>query len=123
MPLRLLIIDDEEIILWALTRLFQGHHVQGTTDAIEGLTLALNKDFDGILVDMRMPEMNGVELVQKLLSARPELEGKAVLITGGDSRDSSDLPAPLIWKPLAREDVSRLVWWWEGQGEASSQKR
>ena len=124
MGLRILIIDDELIVLSAISRSFsRDHEVTTCSDPIDGLTRALNQDFDGILVDMRMPEMNGVELVQKLLSARPELEGKAVLITGGDSRDSSDLPAPLIWKPLAREDVSRLVWWWEGQGEASSQKR
>ncbi len=60
MALRLLVIDDEAPVLRSIARLFQREHeVVTASDAIKGLEIALNEDFDGILVDMRMPKMGG----------------------------------------------------------------
>ena len=60
MALRLLVIDDEAPVLLSIARLFQREHeVVTASDAIKGLEIALNEDFDGILVDMRMPKMGG----------------------------------------------------------------
>lgn len=116
MALRLLVIDDEAPVLRSIARLFQREHeVVTASDAIKGLEIALNEDFDGILVDMRMPKMGGREFAEKLIAARPETQPKVVLLTGGDATDSTALPAPLIWKPLTPEDVKRLTWWWDGQ--------
>ena len=116
MGLRILIIDDELIVLSAISRSFsRDHEVTTCSDPIDGLTRALNQDFDGILVDMRMPILGGQELCEKLIASRPELEHKLVLITGGDVADTTALPVPLVWKPITAEDVQRLVWWWQGQ--------
>jgi len=115
MALRLLIIDDDEPVLRALSKFFSGHEVHTSSDPIAGLERALNEDFDGILIDMRMPRMGGPEVATKLIAARPETGSKVVLLTGGDATDHTGLPAPVVWKPLSRDEVDRLVWWWEGQ--------
>ena len=113
--MRILIIDDDPAVLRSLEMLFaRQHDVTAHNDPIDGLQCALNEDFDGILVDMRMPRMPGKELVEKLVHARPEVQRRVVLLTGGDATDSMALPAPVVWKPLGKEELDRLLWWWGG---------
>lgn len=65
---RILVVDDERPIVELLTRRLQnwGYEVLATTDAREGFKLAEREYPDLILLDIRMPGMNGRELCVRL---------------------------------------------------------
>jgi len=82
-PPRILIIDDEDAIRDAcsqtLTRL--GCTVETTGDSPEGLRLASRDVYDVILLDIRMPKMEGIELLKRL-KQESRIRGKIIVITG-----------------------------------------
>jgi response regulator RpfG family c-di-GMP phosphodiesterase len=81
-PARLLFVDDEPSILSALKRAFRGkgYDIRTATSAAEGLTLLDLESADLVLSDMRMPEMDGAEFLERVFSRWPDT--KRVLLTG-----------------------------------------
>ena len=69
---RLLVVDDEEAICEGCRRIFsrQGFEVEKSSDASQGLHLAEENDYAAILLDIKMPNMDGIEF----LEAAPEQE-------------------------------------------------
>jgi len=67
----ILLVDDEPRILKSLGRALmdQGHEVTTTTSPREALTLLGRRSFDLLVVDNRMPELTGLELIRELLSS------------------------------------------------------
>ena len=80
---KILIIDDEESIrdgcMQVLSR--KGYQVESTGDALQGLELALRNIYDIILVDIRMPKMDGLEILKKIKVER-NISAKVIIITG-----------------------------------------
>jgi len=79
---RLLIVDDEVELKNALceTLSAQGYDVVGTTSPIEALQVMQDQDFDLLLADLMMPEMDGVALLRATLAIDPSLVG--IIMTG-----------------------------------------
>ena len=82
MSARVLVIDDEEAMLRSCRRILehQGMEVDATASALEGRQRALSGDHDVLLLDLRMPELDGMEVLAAVRDRRPELE--VILITG-----------------------------------------
>jgi DNA-binding NtrC family response regulator len=80
---KILIIDDEESIrdgcVQVLSR--KGYHVESTGDALQGLELALRNVHDLILLDIRMPGMDGLEILKKVKGEK-NIFAKVIIITG-----------------------------------------
>ena len=70
MTLELLIIDDEKIVCDGLSRILRdiGYSVDFTTDAISSLEMIKGKEYDLILLDINLPEKNGIELLPEINS-------------------------------------------------------
>jgi two-component system response regulator AtoC len=70
----ILLVDDEERILKALGRALreEGHEVVATSSAREAQRLLSGRTFDLFVVDNRMPERTGLELIRDLLGSAPE---------------------------------------------------
>lgn len=66
--MRILIVEDEERVADFLDRGLraEGHFCVWANDGPEGLALALEGDFDIILLDLMLPTMHGLEVCQKL---------------------------------------------------------
>ncbi|WP_181349979.1 response regulator transcription factor [Thalassobacillus sp. CUG 92003] len=65
---RILVVDDEDRIR-RLVRLYlekEDYEVEEAADGDEALTLALNQDYDVILLDLMMPGTDGIEVCQRL---------------------------------------------------------
>jgi two-component system NtrC family response regulator len=71
---RIVVIDDEVNAAAALETLLQedGYEVSRANDARAGLTLLEKTDPDIVLTDLRMPGMDGLELLAKVKEIRPE---------------------------------------------------
>ena len=71
----ILIVDDDaalcRLVVDGLGR--EGFEVRSTTSSEEALAAMANGDFDAALVDINMPQMNGLELSRRLLDQRPDL--------------------------------------------------
>jgi DNA-binding NtrC family response regulator len=79
---KILVVDDEHIVNDSCHRILtrQGYVVQTTEKAREGLQEALSEDFDLVITDLKMPDLDGMELVRTLRGERPGLA--IVIITG-----------------------------------------
>lgn len=68
MAKNILIIDDDKLIAVTLKRLLtkEGYSVTTALGGAKALTYIENNDFDLILSDIKMPEMDGVEVIRKI---------------------------------------------------------
>jgi len=80
---KILIIDDEESMRDGCTQVLsrKGYQVECTGDALRGLEMALKDIYDVILLDVRMPKMDGLEILAKLKVER-NISAKIIVITG-----------------------------------------
>lgn len=81
-PWRILCVDDEPNIVAALRRLFRssGYQVLTATSGAEALTLLAQEPVNLIFSDMRMPGMDGAELLKRVREEWPQTT--RVLLTG-----------------------------------------
>nr|WP_319393804.1 response regulator [uncultured Desulfobacter sp.] len=79
---KVLIIDDEQEFTQALAERMTNRGMDVTTSgsAIEGLQSVEEKSFDVVVLDLQMPEMDGIETLKILKKKKPELQ--VILLTG-----------------------------------------
>ncbi len=79
---KILIIDDERSIRNTLKDIleFEKHHVSLAENGLKGLEAAQNEMFDLIFSDIKMPEMDGIELLTQL--KEKDIEAPIVMISG-----------------------------------------
>lgn len=72
-PKRLLIIDDEVQLLESLKELLSAcnHEVTVAASALEGVRRAESEEFDLVLTDLGMPEMNGCQVAERIKACQP----------------------------------------------------
>jgi len=105
--LRLLVVDDEPIILSSMKRLLRRHRVTVVSDPVEGLALALTRPYEGILLDHQMPGMDGTQFVARVMARSPGLVARIAMITAADS--ISHQVVPVWFKPLRPADIDRIL--------------
>ena len=79
---RILVIDDEKSIRNTLKEIleYEGHEVLDAPDGLEGLRLITSEKFDIIFCDIKMPKMDGLELLEKAMDHNPDVP--VVMISG-----------------------------------------
>lgn len=79
---RILVIDDEKSIRNTLKEIleYEGHEVLDAPDGLEGLRLITAEKFDIIFCDIKMPKMDGLELLEKAMDHNPDVP--VVMISG-----------------------------------------
>ncbi|MFH1742870.1 MAG: sigma-54 dependent transcriptional regulator [bacterium] len=79
---RVLVIDDEAVVCLSCERTLspQGYAVECRQNSREGLKAALSGDYDVILLDIVMPEMDGLEVLKEIKSSG--VTSEVVVITG-----------------------------------------
>ncbi|MCL6101129.1 MAG: sigma-54 dependent transcriptional regulator [Bacteroidetes bacterium] len=109
--LKILVIDDEKSIRNTLKDIlgFEGYQVEMAENGIIGLELVKSTDFDIILCDIKMPEMDGLEVLEQIMQIKPE--STVVMISGHGTIDTAVEAIKkgafdFIEKPL---DLNRLL--------------
>ena len=86
---RLLIVDDEEALMTALcnTLKVEGYAVTGFTSARAALAQLRERQFELLLTDLMMPEMDGIALLHAAQAIDPDLVG--IVMTGHGTIDTA----------------------------------
>ncbi len=80
--LKILVIDDERSIRNTLKDIlgFEGYHVELAENGKTGIGMVQSSDFDIIFCDIKMPEMDGLEVLEQIRIIKPE--STVVMISG-----------------------------------------
>ena len=91
---RILVVDDESDLVELLTVNLEkhGYTALGASDGREGLALARMERPDLAIVDVMMPEMDGVQLVQRI-KADPQLSAMPIIMLTAKTAEQDELAA------------------------------
>ena len=108
---KILIIDDEAPIRASLKEIleYESYHVMEAEDGAEGLKLASKFSFDVVFCDIKMPKIDGLEVLQTLMEKR--IDGRVIMISGHGTVDTAVQAIKVgafdfIQKPL---DLNRIL--------------
>jgi DNA-binding NtrC family response regulator len=113
-PAQILVIDDDKALRDACYQILsrQGYQVELATGARQGLALLERMSFDAILLDLVMPDLDGLEALKKLRALDPDVE--VIIITGYGTIQSAVecIKAGafhFLSKPFVPDDLRNLV--------------
>jgi len=102
---RVLVVDDEPLILRMMMHALRDHDVIGVTSGADALEQCQARSFDVILCDLMMPGMTGMQFFERLRETSPGREARVVFMTGGTllpdvQRFLGEAPNPCLEKPI-----------------------
>ena len=114
---KVLVIDDEPAIRNTLIKLISCFNVEyeivgEAVNGLQGLTLIKEKKPDIIILDVKMPEIDGIALLEKI--RKQNINCKVIILTAYDNfsyaRDALKLSAlDYLLKPVKREDLQKVL--------------
>lgn len=111
---KILIVDDEKNIRMTISQALADMDVQTATaiNGEEALAMMKDSDFGLVLLDLRMPGMDGMEVLERLRRDRPDI--RVVIITAHGSIESAVDAMKLgavdfIQKPFTPKEIRHLV--------------
>jgi len=112
--LRVLIVDDEKELVTALEERLRlrGFHAHGVTTGTEALEHLRHSPCDVVLLDVKMPGLGGLEIIERIRSGSPAPQ--VVLLTGRTSEEEADRGLRLgafeyLTKPVKIEDLTGVL--------------
>lgn len=111
--MKILLIDDSAAATEMLTVLLetQGHHVLFAFSGIAGIALAHAADPDLVIVDLGLPDIDGLEVIESLRSNAPGRNCKIVALTGRNGFESRQraFEAGASSYFIKSDDISKLL--------------
>ena len=113
---RILVVDDEEIARRNLSHVLsrEGYDVDCAQDGAAALALLAEKEYQLVLTDLRMPGIDGFEMIRRL-RADPQLQELDIVVVSGLADDeileNGGLPADVILysKPVPFRELKGYV--------------
>jgi len=109
-----LVIDDEQVVLDSVTKILteENYEVDVSLSGREGLNQAIEKEYDIVLTDIRMPDIGGMRVLRDVKRSKPSLP--VVIITGYASVKSAVQAMKLgaadyIEKPFTPDQLLKAV--------------
>ena len=112
----ILIVDDDEdlVNLYETFLKYDGYKVDAFTDPVDALSSFRKDVYDLVLLDLKMPEMNGVELFHELQNIDPNLLYRFITATNKEYIDNIkinniDIEVNIIYKPLWLNELRTTI--------------
>src|SRR5471032_1269656 len=116
-PARILIVDDDEMVLHTFAKALQleGYDVRVASSPLVGLQEVVDTPPDAILLDLRMPFVNGVGFLYRLRAQSAHRHTPVAIITGDSCIDDPAmselvaLEAEVRFKPIWLDEVINVT--------------
>ncbi len=112
--LRILVIDDDPVIGLLFKEALEelGHSVVTAADGAQGLEFVERLNFDQIFLDLKMPKMDGTELLGLIRNIKPGVP--VTIITGYPTGELMERalehgPFHVMKKPFSSEDIAAAI--------------
>jgi DNA-binding response OmpR family regulator len=100
----LLIVEDDDSMRSILARLLKEYNIELAADGEHALELLRTQHFDGLLLDLKLPDMDGIDILHKVRETG-DTAGLPVIIvtarTDGDALLETASANVLVLKPFA----------------------
>jgi len=116
---KILVIDDEKLVVESLKKLLkrEGYDANIAKNGAEAMVQIKENDFNLIVSDIRMPDINGIEIVKKIreyLKQNGKQPVPEILITGYASKENMEEAEKLnvadyIYKPFNIKDFLDVI--------------
>jgi DNA-binding response OmpR family regulator len=113
---KILVVDDEPDVVEFLKQFLEtkGYDIIEAFNGQEALQKALQEQPHVVLLDIKLPDISGLEVLRKIKAERPTLS--IVMITGVDDQEIGRHAMKLgaydyIVKPLDLEYLEKALWW------------
>jgi CheY-like chemotaxis protein len=110
--MKILLVDDEPDICRLIKTMVEplGVEVRTSSDSREAALILETEKFDGIMLDVAMPNLDGFQLTRKIRTTPPNQQAPIILITGMDDVDTMRRAFEagatfFIGKPISREKI------------------
>jgi len=86
--IKILVVDDEPIVIRSAKRILgaEGYNIEGASGGRDAINMIENDNYNLVLTDLRMPEVDGIALMKWIRKARPDTG--IVVITGYPSQET-----------------------------------
>jgi NADH:ubiquinone oxidoreductase subunit E len=122
--IKILVVDDEPVVVRSCERILkaEGYNIEGVLSGREAILKMEQNNYNLVLTDLKMPEMDGITLIRWIKKSRPDIG--VVIITGYPSQDTIkealDLGiidyVPKPFTPAVLTDVThRAIEWLKGR--------
>ncbi len=107
MPASILVVDDERNILLTLSQALQleGYHVELASDAKVALDVLAARPVDAVLMDVKMPDMDGLTALGRMRTLNPELP--VIMMSGHGTIDTAVKATQLGARDFLEKPISR----------------
>ena len=118
MPKKILIVDDDALVIKTLSKCLSSlkYNVEIAQSGKQALAKARENNFDLIISDVRMPQIDGIETIRRIKEDNPQYSNiPVILITGYAGRGDIDKEAKelgiieCLYKPFDLGEFTRLV--------------
>lgn len=111
-----LVIDDETDIVDVLSAYAKelGYDADSALSGSEAIDKAWKNDYYAMFCDYKMPGLNGLAIYKRIISKRPAIKGRFIMITGAAlERDVEEIlqreGIPVLRKPFRFKNVKDLL--------------
>jgi DNA-binding NtrC family response regulator len=111
---RILLVDDEPELVEELSLILEeeGYEVVSAPDGKQGVDLFRENGFSVVLMDIKMPEMNGLDAFREIIAVKPD--AKVIIITGSFAKELSEQAIKegalsAMYKPFDPTDLLALI--------------
>lgn len=117
---RILVIDDDTDMRFSIKAILdsKGHQSVLASDGREGLDCLRDEEFDLVVLDIFMPETDGLNVLSQLNSTQPFHKPSVIAISGGGEKMSGDLgltaarafgACATLYKPFSRDELLTVI--------------
>jgi signal transduction histidine kinase/ActR/RegA family two-component response regulator len=113
---RVLVVDDEPALRDTVAQVLAtlGHQVETAATGAEAIHALGHGSYDVVLLDLRLPDVDGAGVWQWIRTHRPRLAGRVIFMTGDTIRAGSqqfldEAGRPVLEKPLAMDRITTAI--------------
>ena len=111
--MKILVVDDEQLVRWFLDRALKksGHEVITASNISEAYEKLAREKVDILFMDLRMPEGNGRELIEKManLTLKPKVVVCSAFITPELEEEFRNKGICILKKPFTLDELNKIV--------------